>query len=142
MRYWTHIGGRAVYTYKDVFPLQSLEKILDSPPCSEPEDTTHFHMDLYGNYIPGLCSGLAIRMEDLGKPLDEEEYPVLTMLFNKGIASFMQFAREEYAFEPQKQYLNKCHLCNDIRLFLVREKQLNTHELKPDGYYSHVDEFR
>lgn len=29
----------------------------------------HFHIDVYGSYyIPGLCAGLAIAMEDLGAP--------------------------------------------------------------------------
>ncbi|MBS3772533.1 MAG: 4Fe-4S cluster-binding domain-containing protein [Bacteroidales bacterium] len=139
-RYWTHLGGRAVFTYKDIFPLQPLERILANPPCDELEDTSHFHIDLYGNYIPGLCSGLAIRMEDMGEPLDENQYPFITMLYNEGIQAFFHHVRKEYGFSPQKEYLNKCHLCNDIRLFLFREKQLDSHELKPDGYYRHVDE--
>ena len=139
-RYWTHLGGRAVYTYKDIFPLQPLEKILANPPCDELDDTSHFHIDLYGNYIPGLCSGLAIRMEDLGYPLDEERYSFINMLYNEGIQAFFHYARKKYGFSPQSKYLNKCHLCNDIRLFLVREKQLDFPELKPVGYYQHVDE--
>ncbi|MGM0530090.1 MAG: 4Fe-4S cluster-binding domain-containing protein [Bacteroidota bacterium] len=139
-RYWTHLGGRAVYTFKDIFPLQPLEEILANPPCDELDDTSHFHIDLYGNYIPGLCSGLAIRMEDLGRPLNEDQYPFIAMLYNEGIQAFFQHAREVYGFSPQKEYLNKCHLCNDIRLFLIREKHLDSPELKPDGYYQQVDE--
>lgn len=141
-RYWTHLGGRAVYTYKDIYPLQPLERILANPPCDELEDTSHFHIDLYGNYIPGLCSGLAIRMEDLGEPLEENQYPFITMLYNEGIQAFFHHVRKEYGFSPQTEYLNKCHLCNDIRLFLVREKQLDFPELKPEGYYRYVDEAR
>ncbi|MCF8336095.1 MAG: radical SAM protein [Bacteroidales bacterium] len=139
-RYWTHLGGRAVYTYKDIFSLQPLEKILNSPPCDELEDTSHFHIDLYGNYIPGLCSGLAIDMEDLGAPLNEAQYPFISMLYNGGIEALFHHARNEYGFAPQEAYLNKCHLCDDIRLFMVREKQLDSPELKPGGYYRYVDE--
>ena len=41
-------------------------------------------MDLFGNYIPGLCAGLAIRGEDLGTPLREQDYPVLQRLYTQG----------------------------------------------------------
>ncbi|MBW2707116.1 MAG: hypothetical protein JRD84_12515, partial [Deltaproteobacteria bacterium] len=34
------------------------------------------HIDLFGNYIPGLCSGLAIAIGDLGRPLSNETYPL------------------------------------------------------------------
>ena len=142
MRYWTHIGGRAVYTFKDIFPLQSVKDIVKAPPCKELEDTSHFHVDLYGNYVPGLCSGLAIKTEDLGEPLKEDDYPIISMLYKKGIKRFLEYAKEEFGFVPKDEYLNKCHLCNDIRLFLNREKKVNSHELQPDGYYDQVDQFK
>ena len=139
-RYWIHLGGRAVFTFQHHFPLSSLNSVLHNSPCRELADTSHFHIDLYGNYIPGLCSGFAIEMEDLGKPLDENKYPFLSMLYQKGIDGLYQYAREKYGFKPQQAYLNKCHLCNDIRLFLVRRQKLDFQELKPAGYYRYVDQ--
>ena len=136
MRYWTHFGGRAVQTYKNVLPLKPLEMILDSPACRELQNTTHFHIDLFGNYVPGLCTGLAIDMEDLVKKLDESKYPFLNVLYHDGISGFLKYAHKEYHFKPQPEYLNKCDLCNDIRSFLVNECQINSHELEPKGYYA------
>ena len=137
-RYWTHFGGRAVQTYKNIIPLKPLEKVLRSPACKELADTSHFHIDLYQNYIPGLCSGLAIKMSDLGKDLDENEYPILSLLFNEGIGSLFEYARNEFGFKPQAKYLNKCHLCNDIRLFIVNNQKISTGELQPEEYYTQV----
>ena len=135
LRYWTHLGGRAVQAYKEIFPLKSLESILESPACHELTDTSHFHIDLYGNYIPGLCSGLTIRMEDLGLQLGENEYPLITMLFEQGISAFLEYAKREYGFIPDEKYLNKCHLCNDIRYFLYAGKYVRSIEMQPEGYY-------
>jgi hypothetical protein len=137
-RYWTHFGGRAVQWYKNILPLCPLDQIVKTAPCREMTDTSHFHADLSGNYIPGLCAGLAVRMDEVGQPLDPERYPLLTMLCNSGIAALLEHARNEYAFKPAERYLNKCHLCNDIRLFLVTEKKVDTHELQPREYYSQV----
>lgn len=137
-RYWTHLGGRAVYTFKEVLPLKPLDEILDNPGCSELTDTSHFHIDLYGNYVPGLCAGLAIKMNDLGNELSDEDYPILNILHGKGISGFLDYAVSETGFVPQEQYLNKCHLCNEIRIYLIKVKGNIYRELKPDGYYMFV----
>lgn len=67
-RYWIHYGGRAISTFSKVFKEVPVEEIIEkSGPCAELDNTTHFHMDLFGKFVPGLCSGLAIDIEDLGK---------------------------------------------------------------------------
>ena len=70
-RYWIHPGGRALDLLRKVQPGYSLETILEQEGGScaaDLSDTSHFHVDLFSNYIPGLCSGLAIALEDLGRP--------------------------------------------------------------------------
>ena len=61
-RYWIHPGGRALKTYSRISGLTPYEEILSSNQrgCRELMDVSHFHFDLYGNYIPGLCSGLVL----------------------------------------------------------------------------------
>ncbi len=116
--YWIHPGGRAAINLKG--PGFSWEEIVRVHPegCSELMDTSHFHMDLYGNFVPGLCSGLAIRIEDLGRPIDASRYPLLTMLYNEGIGGFLEFARKR-DFDPKEgRYSSKCGLCLEIRRFL------------------------
>jgi len=65
-RYWIHFGGRALKTFARVYGTKEYGDIVSVSKggCSELLDVSHFHIDLFGNYIPGLCSGLAIRYED------------------------------------------------------------------------------
>ncbi len=139
MRYWIHFGGRAIQTYKEIYPLKSLGEILNSDlGCNELTDTSHFHTDLFGNYIPGLCSGISIKMYDLGVPLNENEYPIITTLYNNGVKGFLETAGAKSGFNPDKEYFNKCHLCFDIRKYLVKEKGIISKELQPVEYYDNV----
>jgi len=75
-RYWIHPGGRALNVLREVRPGYPVERILEQEggPCAaDLSDTSHFHVNLYGHYIPGLCSGPAIPVQDLGRPLDPEK---------------------------------------------------------------------
>ncbi len=135
-RYWISPGGRALDLIRQTNPFQTVEAILktNKKDCGELAETNHFHMDVYGNFAPGLCAGFAIKREDLGKPLAEENYPLINRLYSKGIAGFYEFARKDYGFETNKQYPVKCELCYDIRKFLI-EKGLNSPELQPNFHY-------
>lgn len=136
-RYRITMRGRALATYKDVLTQHPLDEILERKPCSELAATGHFHIDLFGNYIPGLCSGLAIQHDDLGDTLDFREYPFLTMLYSEGIAAFLDYAKNE-GFVPAETYLSKCHLCQEIRKFMVTEKKTVSKELAPEGFYREI----
>lgn len=139
-RYWIHMGGRALKTYRPLLGKKSFQQILGGNPggCSaELSDTSHFHIDLFGNYIPGLCSGLSISIEDLGKPLSDETYPILTTLYHHGIRGLVKMAEDLVGFSPQKDlYINKCDLCTEVRIFLVQNDYSGSGELKPKEFYS------
>lgn len=138
-RYWIHYGGRAIQTYKEIYHLRSTDEILNSNTgCDELTNTSHFHADLFGNYLPGLCSGLAIVLKDLGKPLSTDKYPLITALYNEGISKLLEIATSKHGFKPGKEYLNKCHMCFDIRKFMVKEKGVHSRELQPVEYYDNV----
>jgi hypothetical protein len=93
-------------------------------------------MDLYGNYIPGLCAGLAISLKDLAAPLSAEHYPVLTTLFFKGIRGLFALAEQTFDYTPKRNaYLNKCDLCREIRKFFVRRGFGGARELAPIEFY-------
>jgi hypothetical protein len=139
-RYWIHLGGRALETFRPVRRARTLEHVLREQPgdCHrELGDTSHFHVDLFGNYIPGLCAGLAVACEDLGRPLAKETYPLLTRLFAKGIRGFYEMAAADFGFRPSREgYVGKCDLCTDIRRFLVSRGYDRSSELSPEGFYS------
>jgi len=138
-RYWIHMGGRALQTFRPLLRTKTLEHILgeNTTSCSrELTDTSHFHLDLFGNYIPGLCSGLAVARDDLGKSLSPDNYPLLNILGAKGIRRLFDFAVLEYGFRPQQAgYINKCDLCTEIRFFLVKEGYDRSKELGPEEFY-------
>ncbi|GAB6886972.1 radical SAM protein [Desulfothermus okinawensis JCM 13304] len=136
-RYWIHPGGRAIDFLDKILPKRPLNEILKSKPCNlELENTSHFHIDLYGNYIPGLCSGLAIKIEDILNPINEQKYPLLNILHKRGIKGLYDLAKRDFGFTNKREfYLNKCHLCLEIRDFLKKEKKINFLELNPPEFY-------
>ncbi|MBW1784616.1 MAG: radical SAM protein, partial [Deltaproteobacteria bacterium] len=138
-RYWIHPGGRALKTYSRILELRPYEDIVSSDPggCRELTDVSHFHVDLFGNYIPGLCSGLAIHYKDLGDRISPDRYPFLHTLFRKGISGLLDTASTAYGFKPLAGYISKCHLCFEIRRYLVRDKGIKAREFQPDGFYEH-----
>jgi hypothetical protein len=93
-------------------------------------------MDLFGNYIPGLCSGLSISTQDLGKPLAENKYPVITTLFNSGIKGIYALAHQAFAYAPARSgYINKCDLCTEIRTVMVDNNFGGVSEFNPREFY-------
>lgn len=139
-RYWIHMGGRALETFRPLLGRMTFQQIMreSTGNCNgELSNTAHFHVDLFGNYIPGLCSGLSIAIEDLGKPLSAETYPILTRLYRNGIRELAAMAEESVGYKPQKNlYLNKCDLCTEIRSFLVQNDYHGTRELSPVEFYT------
>jgi hypothetical protein len=138
-RYWIHLGGRALTTFQAVLPTFDAAALLarDRRGCRELQDVRHFHLDLFGNYIPGLCAGLALHRDDLGLPLDAVKYPLLSRLHAAGINGLYDAARE-HGFAATGPYLSKCHLCQDIRRYLVLDRNLTFNELAPRGFYEHL----
>ncbi|GAB4266792.1 MAG: radical SAM protein [Candidatus Rifleibacteriota bacterium] len=137
-RYWLQPNGRAVNFLQTVYSMQSaVDLASDRRPCNELFQTSHFHIDLYGNYVPGLCAGISIRCRDLGQRLSEVDYPLFNALANKGISGLVEIAAAQ-SYTMSHEYLNKCHLCQDIRRYLLREKGMDTHELQPREFYAFI----
>ena len=139
-RYWIHLGGRALSTFARVFRPTPLDDLLkkNRGGCRELLDVTHFHFDLFGHYIPGLCSGLAIKTDDMGKPLINDEYPILNTLHTQGIQGLLEMAQHHFNFEPVEAYLSKCHLCTHIRQTMVINQKMEIPEISPYYFYKNL----
>lgn len=136
-RYGLNMNGRALETFRPGMPAQSAEAILARcpRPCGEMWQTSHFHVDLYGNYVFTSCVGLSIACEDLGKPVTGEVYPFLHLLATEGLAGLYRHAVASHAFEPARRYVSKCDLCLDIRRYLVNHRGKRSADLQPVGFY-------
>ncbi len=138
-RYWVSLRGRAVETYSRTAPQIPVQQLLDTlGPCTELYGTSHFHVDLYGNYIPGVCSGLAVDVDDVPGALSRERYPVLARLMEEGPRAAVAWARDEHGFEPRESYGGKCELCYDMRRFLVLKAEFYSRDLQPRELYEKI----
>lgn len=135
-RYGLTLGGRALETFAPYMPRRPVTELVRESPCGRLTETSHFHVDLFGNYVPGLCAGLSVRLGDLGRPLDEERYPVLNRLYGEGIGGLLEWARAQHRFTAAPGgYVSACQLCTAIRRFLVKDRGVVSHELEPAGFY-------
>jgi hypothetical protein len=137
-RYWIHFGGRALDTFAPVWDIRPLKEILASGNggCDELLGVSHFHFDLFGHYIPGLCSGLTLERGDVGMGLSEDAYPLLHTLFQRGINGLFDLVSGEISFTPARGYISKCHLCFDLRKQLFDKSGKAFRELQPEGFYA------
>jgi len=106
--------------------------LLDRAPCRERlADTTHFHVDGEGRYVPGLCAGIGVPLSEVPGELALERYPVLDALVSHGLRGLVEMARKA-GFEPQATYSSPCDLCCDARRTLFAQ---GYPELGPSGFY-------
>jgi len=138
-RYRLNMRGRALQTYRSVLKAVPVSKILaESSPCRELSGVHHFHIDLYGNFIPQSCAGLSIHFMDLLSGVSREKYPILHTLGTEGVKGLCHLAETKYGFTPKESYTGKCDLCYDIRFYLVMQLKLNLPDLQPLGHYQFI----
>ena len=138
-RYGLNLKGRAFQTYRRYLEDCHVWEILDrSSPCRELLGIYHFHIDLYGNYIPPSCAGISLDFKDAVNGVDPGKYAVFCTLATKGIRGLYDFAVERHGFKSKDYYKGKCDLCHDIRQYLVMEKKLELPDLQPIGHYLYI----
>jgi len=101
----------------------------------------HIHIDNYGNYLPGYCSGLSLGdardLDALCAGINLDERPVLRALLND-LRALYELGRA-YGYEERREgYISKCHLCLDVRRYLVTRDVFP--ELQPREFYEHLED--
>ena len=139
-RYWISMRGRAVETYKSFHETLRAEDIVASwsDPCTELLDTSHFHVDLFGNYIPGICSGLAIDVDDLDVQINSQRYQFFTTLMEQGIGGLYGFAVDKFGYTAKDGYFHKCELCYDIRRHIAFTVDPVPRDISPVELYAQM----
>lgn len=123
-------AGRFLHAWGQRVPW---ERLRSASPCRRRlVDTTHFHVDLEGNYLPGLCAGLRIPFHEVPGPVDLDRYPVLRALVEGGVGALVDLAHWEAGFVPRDTYASACDLCGHARSFLV---PLDYREIGPADFY-------
>jgi len=97
-------------------------------------NTTHFHVDGEGRYVPGLCAGLALPLEELPGPIDLDRYPVIAALLEPGGLRELVDRAIGIGFAPlDGGYAGACDLCTHVRCFLFEHDR--SADLAPAGFY-------
>jgi len=138
-KYGLNLKGRAFKTYKPMMRKQPYVQILkESTPCKLLSGIYHFHVDLYGNFIPQSCPGFSIPLRELAHGADPGKYRIISIIESEGIRGFAELAINEFGYKPKEEYAGSCDLCYDIRNYLVLALGLDIADLKPEGHYKLV----
>ena len=138
------LNGRAPYGMEafDLFPKYPAGRFFSTPCTPAFIRSWHNHYDNYGNFVPGYCGGLSLgdcrRLEVLlDRGIDLDARPVLSYIIADNFAGLLAFAEERGYRQRSSGYLSKCHMCADIRKFLVRGGEFP--ELEPAEFYDQLE---
>jgi len=93
--------------------------------------TGHFHVDMFGYFIPPRCTGIRIPLQEAVEGIPAGKYPAFEALYSGGISALLGLAKQN-GFSPAGEgYPSECNLCFHIRHFLS-EKGFG--ELDKDHY--------
>ncbi|MBL7219579.1 MAG: hypothetical protein ISS69_05670 [Phycisphaerae bacterium] len=129
-------GGRVLDELRDCYPARPAEDFSSCRCDGELYNTSHFHIDPFGNLFTGLCPGIAAgKIGDLHPQITAENHPVFWHLATGGPCALMQWARDHHNYQPQRDaYISKCDLCTDIRRHLHALGGFE--EIAPDTFYA------
>lgn len=136
-------NGRGAFQLSHMFPKKSAKKFFSINCRASLAYPGHVHIDLYGNYIGGLCAGISVgngfdldRLYAEGTSLQDR--PVLRQLVEGTLGSLYAWATEEYGFrELEEGYIAPCHLCAHIRKHIY-DQGGRTPELAPPEFYNYL----
>ena len=115
--YGLNIGGRAVNIEEEFAEAKPTRNLLTTMPCHSLKSTDHFHVDLYGRFIPPGCTGIVIPLEEAVNGMPAGKYPVFEALISGGVAELVSFAQKQ-GFKPEEKYTSSCVLCFYTRKWL------------------------
>ena len=130
-RYGLSMGGRAINIEGEFAKPVPVSELLSSKTCRHLRSSDHFHVDLYGNFIPPGCTGIAIPLKEAVHGVPDGKYPAFEALLNGGIAGLVDFAGKK-GFRPDDEYTSSCALCFYTRKWLSENSDCP--ELDPEHY--------
>jgi len=116
--YGLHYGGRAINIEAEYSALKPVSAIVDKKPCRSLISGGHFHVDMYGRYIPPGCTGIAIPLSEAINGIPSGKYPVYEVLLKSGVGGLLELAKTKGFTANEGGYTSKCALCFYIRHWL------------------------
>jgi MoaA/NifB/PqqE/SkfB family radical SAM enzyme len=84
------------------------------------------HIDPYGNVFSGTCSGIIVgtineqSLETIWRRLDPQRDAFFATLYQRGPTGLLEQART-HGYQGLDVYAGKCHLCTQVRTFLLSQ---------------------
>jgi hypothetical protein len=112
-------GGRAVNIEREFGALSPAESFAgEDTPCRNLLSTGHFHVDMFGYFIPPRCTGIRVPLPEVINGIPEGKYQVFEALYSGGVSALLELARR-HGFSPNPEgYSSKCGFCFHLRHFL------------------------
>lgn len=117
--YGVTYGGRALNIEEEYCKRRPLTALLDSSPCTSLTSSGHFHVDLYGRFIPPSCTGVAIPLQEVMEGIPEGRYPAVEALAGGGVAALWQYAGKKGFVPDEAGYTSGCGACIAMRAWLA-----------------------
>ncbi len=131
-RFGVRLCGRAALTHAQLCAVPAKELLTRAKPCPVLSRTGHFHVDLYGCFVPSGCNGIAIPvadMDDVGA-----RHPATSLLMREGMRALVEAARS-LGFAPEAAYPGACALCQHARAYLALRAPDDWPDLRPLDFY-------
>jgi len=112
-------GGRALNIEREFGSLLPVESFTgENAPCRNLISTGHFHVDMFGYFIPPRCTGIRIPLSEVVDGIPEGKYPAFEALYSGGVTALFELARRHGFSANTEGYPSKCALCFHLRHFL------------------------
>jgi hypothetical protein len=139
------LNGRAAQHLAANLPFRPVGEFADNPCRQSLLRSRHVHVDAAGRVIPGTCAGIVLgqakaqSVAEVWRRLADEHAarPIVGTLAERGPVGLLDEA-VGHGFLPGQGYASKCHLCWDIRRWLVAGG-LHLDELQPAWMYLDSD---
>jgi hypothetical protein len=145
---YLHPAGRAGVIFSSFLERHPHETYALKNCAAELSSPVHAHLDPYGDYLTGFCSGLRLGCGagfDLERLYREglalEQYPILEMLIRGTLGDLLGYAVGRGFTPDQGGYVSPCHLCGHLRTWLYQSipTHMRPSELAPAFFYEEMD---
>ena len=132
--------GRAAASLAQQLASLPIEKIRPLNCNSDFLGAKSIHIDPYGNVFSGTCSGIILGnvteapLDEIWQQFDPPNSKFIKTLFESGPAGLLKQAQAN-GYKKADRYADKCHLCTNIRQFLLA-KGLHKSKIGPADCYA------